>query len=138
MFGKDYSKKKDEKYQRLDKKAIALAVELIESGIPMGKKLEILTNVTDWYTEKGFLTEKQRVVIRHIKEDYADFEFEQALCARLTEAFNDGLTNSRSDEFVRSVVNFFNDNHRWTPLQREQIITIMNEIEGPGDKDKPE
>ncbi len=112
----------------LDEKALALADEMIETDLVRGKLLTLLEDLKRFYAERGFLTEPQRKLIRKIKKDYEDFEYERELMQTLADYYNADKTDPNSGEFITSVIDFFNEQHRITKLQREQVIEIVDKI----------
>jgi hypothetical protein len=114
-----------EKKLHLDQKALAKIKSAEEKGIIIGKDLELLLNIRAQYEQRGFLTEAQRALVRKIEKDYEDYPIWYQTRERLVELYNSGALPIESHNFVESVVEQFDERHRWTPLQIEQIINII-------------
>ena len=118
---------------RLDQKALKLIDHLIDPDYDLArtKTLECLQSLRDHFDEKGFLTEGQRKLARKINKEFKeDYPYHTELMERLAKYYNDGHTSPESSDFINSVVAFFNEHHGITPLQQEQIITIVDKISG--------
>jgi len=134
---KSLHQKNVDRYLRLDTKALAIIDHLIDDDIVRGKTLEVLESLKTWHEEKGFLTEKQRKLTRDIKQDYADLPYLKELMAELVNKYNEGLIDASGD-FIPSVTDFFNETHKLTPLQMEQVINIVSKSSGQNPEDDSE
>lgn len=117
--------KNKEKHQKLDLKSIRKIEHMADGDIVRGKTLDVLEDLRNWKIEKGFFTEKQRKLIRDIEKDYADYPYHSELCDKLVEMFNEGETPSTAESFIRSMIDWFDETHKFTELQLEQIIRIV-------------
>ncbi len=119
--------------QRLDQKALKLIDYLIDpdNDLARTKTLECLQNLRQWFDDHGFLTENQRKLARKINKEFKeDYPYHTELMERLVKYRNDGHTNPESEDWIVKTVGFFKEHHSITPLQQEQVITIVDKISG--------
>lgn len=114
-------------------KIIRRAQSLIDGQVALGRRAETLQNIINWKQEKGFLTKAQRKLVKDIEIQLKDYPYDQKLCDKLVTAYNKDLTPKESESFIRSVVSSFEETHTWSPLQREQILLIVEKVERAGD-----
>lgn len=133
-----FKEKSDQKLQRLDQRALKIADDLLLADIPRGATMELLIKLKEDHEKKGFLTEKQRELIRRIGRQYDDYEYYHDLCTKLSKMLEDGRAPVTAHNFIRSTVAFFNEKHDLTPLQLEQMIRIVKDVDddAPGDQEK--
>ncbi len=105
---------------------MAKAQVLLEDGIAVGKRAEILEKMLEWKTSHGFLTKAQRKLIDDIARDLADFQFQNELRNRLILAYNEDRTPREAEGFIRSVCAQFDEHHTFTRNQLEQLLLIVD------------
>lgn len=109
----------------LDLRTLDLIAQAEAEGIVAGGDLELLRSLRGQYEDRKFFTEPQRALVRKVLKDYEDYELMHATCKRLAELYGANALPPSSYAFVESVIAWFNENHRWSPLQLEQIIGIL-------------
>lgn len=137
----DFRKWKTTKFQKLDVKACRRARYLIDEGIAVGKRKELIESVLGWKEEKGFLTKTQRKLLQDLEGQLRDYAYERELCDQLVLAYNEDRTPKESEGFIRSVVDQFNETHTFSSLQREQIVLLTERANGGNEdteRDGPE
>ena len=125
MLNRGHKDQSKEEHQKLDLKLIKTIERLIDDDIVRGKTKELLESLRDQKAERGFLTIPQRQLIKKINKDCKKFPYQNELCDKLIEMFNNSETPPTAEGFIRSVIDFFDASHSFTPLQQEQIIRIV-------------
>ncbi len=118
-------KNKDRK-MNLDDKALKICNDFILTGLPRGDTLAVLNDILKWHEDTGFLTEGQRKLIKKIKADYDDYEYERELRDALVDLYNKDCTPGGAAGFIQDVSRYFDENNKFSPLQREQVIGIVD------------
>ncbi len=114
-----------EKKLNLDKRTLEKIDAIEKAGVIIGKTLELLQSLKAQHESRGFLTEAQRALVRKIEKDYEDYPLWLESRERLAQLYNEDALDLSSYSFVQDVVAWFDEHHKWTPLQLEQIITII-------------
>jgi hypothetical protein len=125
--------------QKLDERTLRKIEEAEEGGIIIGSTLDLLLSLRAQYESRGFFTEGQRQLVRKIEKDYETYPLQKEACQRLVDLYDKGKINPVSYGFIESVVAGFNEFHRFTDLQWEQIVRILveNDEDAPTEEGKP-
>ena len=118
-------KNKDHK-QHLDDKALKICNDFILTGLPKGDTLAVLNDVIKWHEDTGFLTEGQRKLIKKIRSDYDEYDYWKELRDTLVELYNQDCTAPGASGFITSVISQFDESNKFSPLQLEQVIGIVD------------
>jgi len=122
------SKLKDKKLN-LDEKTLKKIARAEADGVIVGTNLELLLRIRERHEQRGFLVEAERQMVRKIEKDYEDYPLWRQTYERLVALYNDGLLPPQSHGFVEDMVKWFDEHHKWTPLQFEQVATMIEQYD---------
>ena len=118
--------------QNLDKKCLENIDAVLAAGIVAGTARDILLDMKARYENAGvdgYFTDSQRKLIRKIEREYEDYPLWLEARNKLAELYNMDKLPPHSLTFVADVIASFDEYHKWTPLQYEQIATLLQAAE---------
>lgn len=97
---------------------------LQEKDIPKGKIKEYSDNIVKWFDDNAFLTGAQWRLCDVVIEFCHNYEEDKKLMDSLEAKLEEGSLPEKSERFVSSVLDWFDEKHFITENQREQAMGI--------------
>ncbi len=123
----DTTRKREKDDQRFTAKSARLAAELqkcVDDDIFRDDKLDFVASLCKQFEERSFLTSRQWMVGKKILKDADDYHKDKKVLETLRSRLEENMLPEGSENFVESILQWFDEKHFLTPRQREQVIHI--------------